>query len=41
MEESGIDRLFIESGIYGPTTMAQIIGGKHMKRGVEAHTSCR
>ena len=34
---SGIDCLFIETGIYGPTTLGQIIDGKHMKRGLEAH----
>ena len=35
--DSGIDRLFIEAGIYGPTTLGQIIEGKHMKRGIEAY----
>ena len=37
IENSGIDRLFTESGIYGETTIKQILQGKHMKRGVEAH----
>ena len=36
IDESGLDRLFVESGIYGPTTLAQIKDGKHMKRGFEA-----
>ena len=34
---SGIDSLFVEAGIYGPSTLGQIIDGKHMKRGIEAH----
>ena len=38
IEYSGIDSLFLESGIYGETTLKQIMQGKHMKRGVEAHT---
>ena len=37
IEGSGLDRLFIEAGIYGPTTLGQIINGKHMKRGMEAY----
>ena len=37
IEYSGIDSLFLESGIYGETTLKQIMQGKHMKRGVEAH----
>lgn len=39
ISESGIDRLFLESGIYGSTTLGQILDGKHMKRGVEAYTT--
>ena len=39
IEESGLDRLLVEAGIYGETTLQQIIGGKQMKRGVEAHTT--
>ena len=35
---SGIERLFIESNIYGETTLKQILEGKHMRRGIEAHT---
>ena len=38
ISESGIDRLFLEAGIYGPTTLGQIMDGKHMKRGIEAFT---
>ena len=34
---SGLDRVLTESGIYGPTTLGQIIDGKHMKRCMEAH----
>ena len=30
IENIGLDRLFIESGIYGETTLGQIINGKHM-----------
>ena len=37
--ESGLDRLFVEAGIYGPTTLGQIIEGKNMKRGVEAFST--
>lgn len=37
IECSGLDSLFIESGVYGGTTLKQILQGKHMKRGVEAH----
>ena len=39
IDQSGIDRLFIETGIYGENTLKQIINGKHMKRGVEAHVT--
>lgn len=34
---SGLDRALLEANIYGPATLGQIIDGKHMKRGVEAH----
>lgn len=34
---SGLDQILIESDVYGPTTLGQIINGKHMKRGMEAH----
>ena len=36
IENNGIDRLFIEAGMYGETTMGRILDGKHMKRGIEA-----
>ena len=39
IENSGLDRLFIETGIYGETILGQIINGKHMKVCLEAHTS--
>ena len=32
IENSGLDQVFIESSIYGPTTLNQIVQGKHMKR---------
>ena len=35
--DSGIDRLFIVADTYDPTTLGQIIDGKHMKRGIEAY----
>ena len=35
--DSGIDRLFVEAGIYGPTTLGQIIEGKCMKKGIKAY----
>ena len=34
---SGLDQVLVNVGAYGPTTLAQILDGKHMKRGVEAH----
>lgn len=37
IEDSGLDHLFIEAGVYGDCTLAQILGGKHMKRAMEAH----
>ena len=37
--DSGIDRLFIESGIYGSTTLGQIMEGEHMQRAIEAHST--
>ena len=36
---SSIDRLYIEGGIYGQTTLGQIIDGKHMKRCIEAYVT--
>ena len=35
-ENSGLDQLFVHCGIYGPTTLGQILDGKHMKRCVSA-----
>ena len=29
IEKSGLYRLFIETGIYGETTLGQIVNGKH------------
>ena len=34
---SGLDQVFEEAGIYGPTTISQIKDGKHMYRSLEAH----
>ena len=39
IDNSGLDAVFIEAGIYGPTTVEQIKGGKHMKRSLEAYTT--
>ena len=37
ISESGFDHMFIRCGIYGPTTMGQIIDGKHMQRCLTAY----
>ena len=37
--DSGLDDIFIETGIYGPTTFGQIIKGKHMKKCIEAYST--
>ena len=37
IEESGLDRLFVEAGLYGESTPSQILNGKHRKREMEAH----
>ena len=37
IDNSGLDDIFIEAEIYGPSTMEQIKGGKHMKRSFEAY----
>ena len=37
IEGSGLDDVWIEKGLYGPAVIRQIFGGKHLKRGVEAH----
>ena len=34
---SGLDQILVDTEIYGPTTLSQILNGKHMKRGFEAH----
>lgn len=35
--ESGIPELWIESNMYGTSTARQIIEGKHVRRGLQAH----
>ena len=35
---SSLETIFVQSGMYGSSTVAQILDGKHMKRGAEAHT---
>ena len=37
IEESGLDRLFVEAGLYGESTLSQILNGKHVKRAMKAH----
>ena len=37
IDNSGLDEIFAESGIYGPQTLEQIKGGKHLKRSFEAY----
>ena len=37
IEEGGLDRLFVEAGLYGESTLSQILNGKHMKRAMEVH----
>ena len=37
IDSSGIDMCWIESQLYGPSTVKQIIDGKHVKRGKRAH----
>ena len=37
IEGSGLGDIWIEKGLYGPAVIMQIFGGKHLKRGVEAH----
>ena len=37
IDNSRLDERFVESGIYGPQTLEQIKGGKHMKRSFEAY----
>ena len=37
IENSVIDMCWIESELYGPSTVKQILDGKHVKRGEKAH----
>ena len=37
IENSGIDMAWIESDLYGPNTVKQILEGNHVKRGEAAH----
>ena len=37
VEASGIDQAWVESGMYSPTTVRQILDGKHIYRAMEAH----
>ena len=39
IESSGLDDFRTESAIYGPATVKQILEGKNMKRGIEAHVT--
>ena len=34
---SGLDQILVDTETYGSTTLSQILNGKHMKRGFEAH----
>lgn len=37
IENSGVDMAWIESDLYGPATVKQILEGNHVKRGETAH----
>ena len=37
IENSGLDMCWVESDLYGPSTVKQILGGNHVKRGEVAH----
>lgn len=37
IQGSGVDQVLVKAGIYGITTLGQILEGKHMKRAMEAH----
>ena len=37
IENSGIDFCWTEADLYGPMTVKQILDGKHVRRGIEAH----
>ena len=39
IENSGLDDVFVESGIYGPCTLRQILDCTHYKRSISAHSS--
>ena len=38
IEDSGLDNVWVEVNLYGPTTMRQILDGNHMKRALTVHT---
>ena len=38
IEDSGLDMCWVESDLYAPSTVKQILGGNHVKRGEAAHT---
>lgn len=38
VEGSSIDQAWVEAGLYSPTTVTQILNGKHMYQALEAHT---
>ena len=38
IENSGLDKCWVESDLYEPSTVKQILGGNHVKRGEAAHT---
>ena len=37
IDNSGLDMCWVESDLCGPSTVKQILGGNHVKRGEEAH----
>ena len=37
IENTGFELCWTEADIYGPATVKQILDGKHVKRGLEAH----
>ena len=39
IEDSGLDRVFQQAGIYSKTTLDQIMDGGHYKRGIESYTT--
>ena len=38
IENSGLDMCWVESDLYGPSTVKQILGGNYVKRGETVHT---